>query len=64
MKNKVGRGITGVRVEAALSDLHVKNLLPPALSDLRLSIARAYDPRITSIGTKDSRQGDLPTKRR
>ena len=58
MKNyRVGRGITGVRFEAALADLHVKNLLPPALSDLRLSIVRAIDPRITSIGTKDFTAG-------
>lgn len=57
--NKVGRGITGVRSEADFSDLHFKNLLPPALSDLRLSIVRAIDPRITSIGTKDFTAGIL-----
>lgn len=56
----VGRGITGVRPETGIwPDLLVKNLLPPALSDLRLSIVRAIDPRITSIGMKGLWQGYL-----
>jgi len=42
-----------------LLDLRCKNLLPPALSDPRLSIVRAIDPQITSIGTKEQQQGNL-----